>query len=682
MTFISEEDFKKGGEELRKSWFKLYSSLEAIDKFHDPLDKEYEKYLAELISSVEEEKKLLTLVSDSAMKLFKGKMQEFGSLSAPLKHALVELEKSLKDNLNSLKRYSETLPQVEKVEKELDMKRKKLAELKMLKDKICSEYEEKQEIYRNKTKNIRDVTSNKLIKIRDEFIDEIEDIFEGYELLDESGKKLSFDILFQNLIKDPEYYKKVTISSKGFFKRKSDLAARNIVLKYRAEAAKEKIIPLLEEEKRKTADLAQEKRLMEELKRKCNEMKVEIGETAKVKDRLEKESKDFKKIIETHGRMFSDYRAMLEIRANFLDMLENVRKYWKKLFDLIEDSIKDYTPEEKDTEKRELRVSLKNMRQSIRERDEAIRRLRAEVENAGKSIEILKKEKEEFESRVKSLEKVKVERENEIEVFENQVSNLKSKLEKRISEISQLLSVKKELTSKLEESVRIAEGLEVKENKLEEELEMLRRELEDRDNRIKDLEGVKTELENERKGQIERIKVLEAEDSSLKDKVRVFKDSIIEEDKKRRELESKLKKLEEEIEIKERDIAIAEKDIDDLKLKTKKLIDENRKFHGRISAFEERSASREEEILSLMEELNIKEVEFRDIRQEIKDLENEKDKSLKEAEKKIKELEAEIKKLETSKKKEKTKKVKKKESSKEEARVGEKLKNLRDRRIE
>jgi len=682
LTFISEEDFKKRGEELRRSWFELCSSIEAIDKFHDPLDKEYEKYLAELISSTEEEKKLLTLVSDSAMKLFKEKRQEFGSLSVPLKHDLVDLEKSLKDNLHSLKKYSETLPQIEKVEKELDMKRKRLTELKILKDEICSEYEENLEIYRTKINNIRDITSNKLINIRDEFIDEIEDIFKGYELLDENGKKLSFDILFQNLIKDPEYYKKVTISSKGFFKRKSDLAARNILLKYRAEAAKEKIIPLLEEEKRKTSDLAHEQKIMEELKRKCNEMKVEIGETAKVKDRLEKESDDFKKIIETHGRMFSDYRAMLDMRTNFLGMLENVRKYWKKLFDLIEDSIKDYTPEERDTEKRELRISLKNMRQNIRERDEVIRRLRVEVENAGKRIEILKKENEEFESRVKSLERVKSERENKIEVLENQVSNLKSKLEKRIYEINQLLSVKKELTSQLEESVEIAEGLEVKKNKLEEELEMLRGELEDRGNRIKDLEGVKTELDNEVKEQIERIKVFKADNSSLKDKVKVFKDSIIEEDKKRKKLESKLKKVEEDIEIKDRNIAIAEKDIDDLKLKTKKLTDENRKLNGRISAFEERSASREKEILSLMEELNIKKVEFRDIQQEIKNIENEKDKFFKETEEKITKLEAEIKKLITSKKKEKTKKVREKESSKEEAKVSEKLKNLRDRKIE
>lgn len=711
MGFLSPGELKDRGEGFRRGWFELYNSLKALDKFRDPLAEEYGEHLTALKARAGEEKELLELVRDSWMKLFPERREELESLYQPVGKALISLASSLDKSRQNLGEYKKYLPRLRDVEKELEKKNRELGDVIEKKDDVCNSYSEELDNYQSRLKKIKDETSGDLVEIRNWFISEVEELFDGYELLDERGKKLSLELLFQNLIRDLEYYSSVTISPKGIFKRKRDLAARNILLKYKAEEAKKDIIPLLEKEKDKISSLDYKKKRVDEMEENCQKLKGKAESIKAEKTKLEEESKSLGSMVQEVGKSFSSYKNMLQLRHGYIELLDGVYEQRSKFFDLIEDSLEDFVPVEQDAEKRELRLNLKEIRQKLRERDSSIADLEGRLGHAQEDITSLKNENKGLNAEREELERTKYELEGDVENLSSEVSNLKSGLSERDAEIGRLKQERNGLRAKLDETSAKAEGLEGENRELKLNLKKLEEDVEGKAGSIARLRESRQELERERQTLRQRVKNLESSLVDAEKSSRSMESRIEELQRERERLKGEKSKIQKELEEKSsvieelgeekeglgRRVQSLETQNTELKNKVKELEgglksredrisemeeslreldrakEEARKYRSRVSALEERSSSRENEILSLMEKLNMKEGEIEELRKELE--------KLKTARKKRK-----IRKKPPAKKKKKKKSRKssarKKATGKEEAYVGEKLKNLRDRKAE
>jgi chromosome segregation ATPase len=626
--FLPPEEFRS----LPESWFKLVESVEAL-KEHRSASESLESSLAELSVLAAETKRYLDLVCTSAMRLvperrdfFDGAMQKIGS-------AIEKFSQAVEDDVEKLRLYLELAEEIGLKDRKLGIQKGHRQELELQVQRACDKAEKLRDAYEKKVGEIRAQTDERLAEIRDIFLIEARRLLRGCRVYSDAGDELPLEVLFEHLIKDPSYHERIRIT--GLVLNKDPL--RHAIKELADEGAR-KIPPLLEEERRKLAKLEEEKRKVERASSTCEGLREELKETIEKERELEKSLEELRKRAETLGERFNSYSGILSLREDYLSILNSATEARKRLFLALEEDFRDFLPEEKDAEKRELREELRKRIAELEDKSSLISSLKERNSELERKLSELEKEYEE--SRQRESEKVEIFKEENIKLSK-EVENLRAKLEqaeRRIKETEKKIKsaekLEKELALLEEEKSALSseiKNLKIESKKMHKKLEKLEKEklaLAEEMHRLK--EEIKRERDLRKAVEIEKSKVEgvlkegESEKAKLEKTIAAINAKLKEKDEEINGLKSQIEKL-----LKEK--GVKEKELDRLK----RMIEENERLERELKDKKEEIDSlkaRIEEVLAekLTLEENIK-----------KELINERSLRI-DAEKKLKDLKAEL----------------------------------------
>ncbi len=623
--FFSTEDIPKKLADFKDMWFKIAQKTEALSNFRTGFDKGFKTSIKRLSSDLKRCELLVNNLCISCEHHLPDKKEDFEKLRRGLIDIFYKIRLGLEEDIQILEKHESLIHKIKETEKNLKTTIKNHEEAKNHALKTCSRYEAVKEGYLKKINNIKESTDEKIKKINSRFIADVENIFKGYNIFTrEKNEKIGLDIFFERMIKDPDYYQKVNIVPKGFFlsKKKSDIEARLVLLRYKAKDITKEIAPIIDEETRRIARYREEERLMHELEIQCRDLK---DREDKLSTRTRIIQSDLNALVsESEGSIrFQTYEKLLELKEAYARTFSDSTTLRKALETLITESFKEYEPKETDIEKRELKEEIKKLKQHTAALNNENTGLKKELENLKNELTKANADITHHKDTISALQKEKDALENKLQNRINdtraelgEVSrNLAKVIKERDSLKDSLKKERQELKNQIKSLKKEKDSLE---NKLQNRINDTRAELEKVSRNLTETTGERDILKKEKKDLQKYTKTLEEEKTALHKEIeqlqsRAKKDKLLLEDKLRgviKDLENTLDERDNLKESKKRlEDHIVHLETENQKLK-KQIDDAVSKLETTIGRYEEA----QDEIKDYKEKLREKEALLKDIK--------------------------------------------------------------------
>ncbi|WP_456475752.1 hypothetical protein [Candidatus Pyrohabitans sp.] len=434
---------------LRESWFELIKSIEAL-KEHRSADIALESSLSRAGELAAETERRLELICTSAMHLIPEKRKFYDSSMQEVSAALEKLSRVMGRDLENLRLYLELMAEVRLRERKLEIQRRRIRELRQEMLRACEEAEVLKESYEKSAAGIRAQTDERLAEIRDSFLTEAERILGGCRVCDERGEAVPPEILFENLIKDVGYHEKIKIT--GLFLKRDSLRQ---MLRELADEASKKIPPLLEEERRELSKLEAERRKLKHASNVCDSLRRELEEGEERERKLENRLRELKLRTEAVEERFASYSSILSLRDDYLGILETASAARKELFLALEEDFRDFLPQERDAEKRELREELVRYSEML---EQAKRRLEEAEKEAEKVMQLAEK--------LTRLEDENMALNSKIDTLNKESMKMQEKLERLSGEKASLTEERDRLKAEIEKERDLRKAAEIEKKKI------------------------------------------------------------------------------------------------------------------------------------------------------------------------------------------------------------------------
>lgn len=502
---------------LRESWFELTESIEAL-KEHRSADMALESSLSTASKLAAETERRLELICTSAMHLIPEKREFYDRLMQEVSAALEKLSRMIGRDLENLRLYLELMAEVRLRDRKLEIQRRRVRELRQEMRRACEEAEGLRKSYKKSAAGIRAQTDERLAEIRDSFLAEAERVLGGCRVCDERGEAVPPEILFENLIKDAGYHEKIRVT--GLFLKRDSLRQR---LRGLADEASRKIPPLLEEERKELSKLGAERRKLKHASNVCDSLRRELEEGEERERELENRLRELKLRTEAAEERFASYSRILSLRDDYLSMLETASKARKELFLALEEDFRDFLPQEKDAEKRELREELIRYSGMLEQTKKRLKEAEKEMERTemrlAEKIARLEKEKGALNSGIRNLKRESMKMQKELERLSGEKAALAKELDRLKAEIKREMDLRK--AAEIEKK-KISTALKEEKTRLEALLSTLNTQLKEKEDEI---DGLTKHIERLRKDkktfeeELSRLKQVMQENEKLVDKL-------------------------------------------------------------------------------------------------------------------------------------------------------------------
>ncbi len=366
--FISVEEIPKKLAEFSNLWFEVAQQLEGLSNFKSGFDGRFKSRLKGLLSDGERCGLFIDDICISSQHHLPGGKEDFEESRKNIVGAFDELRQVFEKDIESLDRHESLATKITELEKRLNVVIEQHEEVNSHALKSCNHYEIYKKEYDWKIHNIKEATNEKIRAIQKRFMDDITTIFEGYKIFTiEKNDEIGLELFFERMIKDPDYPEKVNIVSRGlsFGKKKSDIRARLVLLKYKARDITQELAPILDDESRRVERFQPELKRLHELEMRCTELRDEDDRLSTLKKVIEDDLDVLNAEDEDTLNKFQTYESLLELRDSYLKTFNSTARFRKGLSDLITSSFEEYEPIEPDVEKRELKEDINGLKQNI-----------------------------------------------------------------------------------------------------------------------------------------------------------------------------------------------------------------------------------------------------------------------------------------------------------------------------
>lgn len=366
--FLSVGKIPKKLAEFSNMWFRVAQQLEGLSNFKSGFDGGFKSSLKGLLSDGERCGLFIDDICISSQHHMPERKEDFEESRKKIVGAFDELRQAFEKDIDLLNSHESLATKAAEMEKRLDAVTKQYKDVKSLTLKSCSHYETFKKEYGRKIHNIKEATNENIRAIQKRFMDDVTTIFEGYKIFSiEKNEEIGLELFFERMIKDPGYPEKVNIVSMGlsFGKKKSDIRARLVLLKYQTRDITNELAPLLEDESRRVERFQPELKRLHELEMRCTELKGEDDRLSPMKKAIESDLDALNAEDKDTRSKFQTYESLLELRNSYLRTFNSTASFRKELSDLITRSFEEYEPIEPDVEKRELKEDIKGLNQNI-----------------------------------------------------------------------------------------------------------------------------------------------------------------------------------------------------------------------------------------------------------------------------------------------------------------------------
>ncbi len=546
---LSAEEVPRRLVEFKDSWYALAQKCEALSQHKSGLNEDFRSALSSILQDLRAFEGLLEDIAVATQMHVPPKRDEVEAIRAPFVGGLRGLQSALDENLKMLKRHKEVSPKLEEVSKSLQNLRERHEDLKKHATRLCDQYSQSKSEYDQKISHIKEATDKELQKIREKFVADVSSMFEGYYLVSKGRQEeLSLDLLLERLILDPNYYQKVDVVHRGFLgRRRSDIEARFVLLKYKADEVSVAIKPILEEEKRRLSKFEDEEKRIGELGIQCRELREEEKGLASRRESLEKEVAELDGEMNNIRGRFENYSKLAEMVNLYVRKFGETTTARNKLMGVVESSFEAYEPVEKDVEKRELRAEVKSLGGQVESLQDTRAKLEKDLGNASKLIREYEAKTEALTNNLEKMKTVESELRGELgslkaikKDLDIELKGAKDELESKGRHISNLEDKIVSLSSSnatIEESIK---DLEAQLRETKKELEVAHEEKDEVHFKMMELEGNYNVASS-------RHKELNTQLAASKSKIEEFDKKLFDSQREKDSVEEQLKEKEREL---------------------------------------------------------------------------------------------------------------------------------------
>lgn len=407
------EELSKRLSEVKDSWYATANDIEGLVG-HATKPALLGKSLSKISAGIEGFAEGVQDIGKVGEQLIPGLWKELKAQETEIVNGLENFYREVEADFATIEQQESVVPKLRALRKRHKSKSTKLRELEKLGEEIGEEHAGLSGPYEKELSQINEEAEKAVKETKRRFLKEVGSLFEGFEIMDKKEKRrVSMDELFNRFAKEPGYYRRLDVTSKGIggiMGKSSDREVRHLFLEYKSRDVAKVVAPVIKEHKSRLAKLEERGKRIKELERAMGEVKVEKENALKALQKLEAEIKGLEDGGSEIERRFSTLDQVIAKRDAYLERFNEVNDRRKKLYVAIEDAVEGYVPVEKDIEKRELKEEAKRQRDELKSLKGSIKNLTMEKgrleethREAGATIKKLEEETEKLKAELQDL---------------------------------------------------------------------------------------------------------------------------------------------------------------------------------------------------------------------------------------------------------------------------------------